>query len=334
MIAGINGAGLIDIKVQGNLTQTTMPDGTAVGYIIDGRNRRIGKQVNGQLTQGFLYQDQLNPVAELDGQGNVVSRFIYAEKGYLPSYMVKNGTTYRIVSDHLGSVRLVVDSTTGNIVQQMDYDAFGRVIQDSNPGFQPFGFAGGIYDLHTGLTRFGVRDYDAEIGRWTAKDPIGFDGGDANVFAYVLNDPVNRIDPMGLLSPDWHFEITYNVARDSGMSIMDSLKLAWGSVAADMGSQGLGPEDTNRHAMAGTDQSSQDAIEATKDIINSPCEDMSTRVHAAQDLATPGHAGVPWNGFKFNINTLKHLWGDVFPSKDTVNKAYSNTRSVLGGNNL
>ncbi len=112
--------------------------------------------------------------------------------------MVKNGTTYRIVSDHLGSVRLVVDSTTGNIVQQMDYDAFGRVIQDTNPGFQPFGFAGGIYDLHTGLTRFGARDYDAEIGRWTAKDPIGFAGGDSDLYAYVQNDPVNGIDSLGL----------------------------------------------------------------------------------------------------------------------------------------
>ncbi|MCP4721003.1 MAG: DUF4329 domain-containing protein, partial [Desulfobacteraceae bacterium] len=61
---------------------------------------------------------------------------------------------------------------------------------------------GGIYDLHTGLVRFGVRDYDAEIGRWTAKDPIGFGGGDANLYAYVLNDPVNLVDPLGLAPGD------------------------------------------------------------------------------------------------------------------------------------
>ncbi|MGH8549080.1 MAG: RHS repeat-associated core domain-containing protein, partial [Methylococcales bacterium] len=64
--------------------------------------------------------------------------------------------------------------------------------------FQPFGFAGGIYDPHTKLTRFGARDYDAETGRWTAKDPIGFLGGDANQYAYVGDNPVSFIDPYGL----------------------------------------------------------------------------------------------------------------------------------------
>ncbi|MFZ5698546.1 MAG: RHS repeat-associated core domain-containing protein, partial [Pseudomonadota bacterium] len=108
------------------------------------------------------------------------------------------GTTYRIVTDHLGSVRLVVNTTDGSIAQRMDYDSYGNVTNDTNPGFQPFGFAGGLYDRDTKLTRFGARDYDAETGRWTAKDPIGFEGGDANVYAYVAGDPINLIDPLGL----------------------------------------------------------------------------------------------------------------------------------------
>jgi RHS repeat-associated protein len=69
---------------------------------------------------------------------------------------------------------------------------------DTNPGFQPFGFAGGLADQQTGLVRFGARDYDEVTGRWTAKDPIKFKGGDSNLFGYVLNDPVNAIDPSGL----------------------------------------------------------------------------------------------------------------------------------------
>jgi RHS repeat-associated protein len=69
---------------------------------------------------------------------------------------------------------------------------------DTNPGFQPFGFAGGLYDQQTKLTRFGARDYDAETGRWTAKDPIRFAGAEANLYGYVHNDPVNLLDPLGL----------------------------------------------------------------------------------------------------------------------------------------
>ena len=90
--------------------------------------------------------------------------------------------------------RLVVNTVTGAISQRIDYDAFGNVALDTNPGFQPFGFAGGLHDPDTGLVRFGARDYDPRIGRWTAKDPSGFGGSDANLYRYARNDPVNRVD--------------------------------------------------------------------------------------------------------------------------------------------
>ncbi|MFU8832906.1 MAG: RHS repeat-associated core domain-containing protein, partial [Wenzhouxiangella sp.] len=124
-----------------------------------------------------------------------------------------DGRTYRIVSDHLGSPRLVIDTVTGEVAQQMDYDAFGNVLTDTNPGFQPFGFAGGLYDPDTGLVRFGARDYDPETGRWTAKDPIGFAGGDSNLYGYVLGDPVNLIDPTGFICFD--FDQFANDIRDN-----------------------------------------------------------------------------------------------------------------------
>ena len=90
----------------------------------------------------------------------------------------------------------------GSIVQRMDYDEFGNVLVDTNPGFQPFGFAGGLYDRDTGLVRFGARDYDPHTGRWTTKDPIGFDCKDTNFYAYVENSPINIADPAGL-APDY-----------------------------------------------------------------------------------------------------------------------------------
>jgi RHS repeat-associated protein len=184
--------------VLGNLTRATLPNGTVIDYVIDGNSRRIGKKVNGVLAQGFLYQDQLRIAAELDGSNRVVSRYVYGTRPNVPEYLIKGTDTYRIITDHLGSVRLVVNTTTGTVVQRMDYDSFGNVTADTNPGFQPLGFAGGLYDRDTQLTRFGARDYDAETGRWTAKDPIGFGGGDANVYVYVGNDPINFVDPSGL----------------------------------------------------------------------------------------------------------------------------------------
>ena len=171
-----------------------------IDYVIDGQNRRVGKKVDGVLTQGFLYKDQLNPIAELDGNNQIVSRFVYGTKINVPDYMVKGGMTYRIISDHLGSPRLVVNIGDGSIAQRMDYDTWGNVVSDTNPGFQPFGFAGGIYDQHTRFTRFGARDYDAWAARWTSKDPIQFYGGDENLFGYVLGDPINYFDPEGLAS--------------------------------------------------------------------------------------------------------------------------------------
>ncbi len=148
------------------------------------------------MVQGFLWLDELHPAAELGANGGIVAKFIYADKANVPSVMYKNGYEYRIISDHLGSVRMVVDNNSGAILQQLDYDPYGRVIVDTNPGFQPFGYAGGLYDRDTGLVRFGRRDYDPAVGRWTSKDPIGFAGG-LNLYGYVVQDPVNLVDPEG-----------------------------------------------------------------------------------------------------------------------------------------
>ena len=102
--------------------------------------------------------------------------------------------------NQVNSLRAVVDSS-GLLVKRIDYDSFGNVILDTDPFFRvPFGFAGGLYDPDTGLVRFGARDYDPEIGHWTAKDPIDFGGGSVNLYEYVLDDPVNWIDPLGLVT--------------------------------------------------------------------------------------------------------------------------------------
>jgi RHS repeat-associated protein len=115
----------------------------------------------------------------------------------MPVAMTKGASRYYLIYDQVGSLRLVADNV-GNIVKDLDYDSFGNVIRETNPSFEiPFGFAGGLFDKDTGLIRFGRRDYDPDSGRWTAKDPILFAGGDINLYGYCLNDPVNLVDPEG-----------------------------------------------------------------------------------------------------------------------------------------
>jgi RHS repeat-associated protein len=182
--------------VLGNIIAVTLPNGIHITYLIDPENHRVGKEANGVLQTGFLYDgDQV--VAQLNRSNQIISQFVYATGANSPDYMISGGATYRIFSDQLGSPRVIVNSSTGAIVEEISYDEFGNIISDTNPGFQPFGFAGGLYDRDTKLVRFGARDYNSSIGRWTAKDPILFAGGDTDLYGYVLEDPVNLIDLQG-----------------------------------------------------------------------------------------------------------------------------------------
>jgi RHS repeat-associated protein len=111
----------------------------------------------------------------------------------------------------------------------MLHDEHGNVVEDwVAEGFErvAFGWAGGLYDPDTGLLRFGARDYDPEIGRWTAPDPIGFGGGDGNLYTYVGNDPVNVTDVSGLYDSQVHYLWTYIWARRVGFKAEEAWVMA------------------------------------------------------------------------------------------------------------
>jgi RHS repeat-associated protein len=114
--------------------------------------------------------------------------------------MIWQGSTYRIIADHLGSPRYVLQATAGTLAEAITYDEFGNALSDTNPGFVPFGFAGGLYDPDTKITRFGTRDYDPQTGRWTSKDSTLFGSGEPNLYDYSLGDPVDFQDPTGRIA--------------------------------------------------------------------------------------------------------------------------------------
>jgi RHS repeat-associated protein len=194
----------------GFLQSVSLPSGNSVQYTADARNRRIARSLStssSTITQQFVYDSQLRVAAELGNNGSTVtSVFVYGTKPNVPDYMLHGSTIYRIISDWLGSVRLVVNASNGAVVQELDYDEFGNVLPSSfdttcAPSaqcfpVQPFGFAGGLQDRDTGLVRFGARDYDPQAGRWLSKDSSRFEGG-LNLYGYAGGDPINFIDPNG-----------------------------------------------------------------------------------------------------------------------------------------
>ena len=182
----------------GALTAVVLPSGDRVDYILDALGRRVGSKLNGTLERGWIYEG-IHPIAELDSSGMVVARFIFGTRAHVPDLMWKAGQLYRFITDERGSIRLVVNAASGAVAQRMDYDVWGNVSVDSSPGFQPFGYAGGLWDSRTRLTRFGVRDYDSEVGRWTGKDPLRFASGETNLYAYGANNPVMFVDVDGHL---------------------------------------------------------------------------------------------------------------------------------------
>jgi RHS repeat-associated protein len=163
----------------------------------DAFDRQIATYLNGAAKRKLVYGVGYLPLGELNENDRIINTFVYADQN-TPILMRKGSVDYYIVSDIRGSVRMVVKATDGNVLQKMEYDAFGKVVSDDNPGYTPFGYAGGLYEYRTDLVRFGARDYIAEIGKWSAEDPIGFLSGGFNDYAYVSNDPINYVDPSGL----------------------------------------------------------------------------------------------------------------------------------------
>lgn len=218
----------------GNLLSVVLPDGRTVEYEVDGAGRRVGRRMLSESGaeleyRGWIYRDLLRPIAEVDAFGNVVARYVYDDGAgskqngvrqlatrlganqdtslpfageNVPDFieLLSGGTVtarYRLVKNQVGTVLAVVDATSGEVAQRIEYDEFGRVLFDSAPGLQPFGFAGGLYDAESGFVRFGARDYEPTTGRWTARDPVRFAGG-ANVYVYTFSSPINASDIAGL----------------------------------------------------------------------------------------------------------------------------------------
>lgn len=181
----------------GELLQAQV-DAETITYTYDALGRRVSREDAAGVTS-YLYGNPLAPLIPTvevapDGQQTI---YHYDEDGLLLA-LERGGQRYYVITDRVGTPAMIVDEE-GIAVKELRYDSYGVKQFDSNEGFKlSIGFAGGLEDAKTGLTRFGVRDYEASSGRWTAIDPMLYDSGQGNLYAYVNNNPVQLRDPCGL----------------------------------------------------------------------------------------------------------------------------------------
>ncbi|RED57933.1 S-layer homology domain-containing protein [Cohnella phaseoli] len=191
------GADTFAYGARGELLEATVANGT-YKYTYDGLGRRVAKEDSAGRTYQYLYgsPDSLHLLtASVDPSGEPTI-YSYNEMGVLIA-LERGGQRYYVVADGVGTPQRVLDDN-GAVVKELRYDSFGNLQSDSNPAFELLlGYAGGLEDRDTGLIRFGFRDYDPAAGRWTARDPILVESGQANLYAYVNNNPVMFRDPCG-----------------------------------------------------------------------------------------------------------------------------------------
>jgi len=195
-----------EYDAENSLIQLVREDGRVVRYRYDGLGRRIEKDVSGVVTH-YIYDNE-DILLELDGSGNILVFYTHGPGVDEPLIMERDldssgsfGTSERFFyhADGLGSVSELTD-TSGTVAQSYAYSPFGQIEFQLDPTFvQPYTFTSREFDVETGLYFYRARVYDAITGRFFQVDPIGFTGG-VNLYPYVGNNPINLVDPFGLVS--------------------------------------------------------------------------------------------------------------------------------------
>lgn len=169
--------------------------GTDTQFSYDGLGHRLMATRSGVLTC-YIYDPWGNLVAVADESNNIAEKFIYG-RGLLA--MTTSSALYCYHFDPKGNTVALTDMT-GTLVNSYAYGPFGEILAQQETVSQPFKFVGqyGVMAEPEGLYYMRARYYDPSVGRFISEDPLGFEGGDVNLYAYVQNNPVNLIDPHGL----------------------------------------------------------------------------------------------------------------------------------------
>jgi RHS repeat-associated protein len=187
---------------ENRLKQVTLPNGSTVSYKYDALGRRIQRSPSAGISTNFVYDGQ-DVVRDLNSDGSTVDYLnglgIDNKLRLTDSRLAATGPLY-FSQDHLGSTTALTNSL-GAVVSQVSYDGFGNSAGNS---FTRYDYTGRERDVDTGLMYYRARWYDPKVGRFISEDPIGFNGGDVNIYGYVGSDPANLNDPSGQWSTAAH----------------------------------------------------------------------------------------------------------------------------------
>ena len=179
-------------NANGSLRSVTDLQGTTYRFRYDAFGRRLEKR-RMSSTFRFVWDGNvlLHETFKKDNSENTeLTTWVF--EGFVPTTKLVNGKAYSIISDHLGTPILAVDSD-GMEVWNRQLDIYGRVRKEykhSSLGddvfpFVPFLYQGQYYDFETNLAYNRFRYYSPETGAYISQDPIGLEGNNPNIYAYV-----------------------------------------------------------------------------------------------------------------------------------------------------
>jgi RHS repeat-associated protein len=224
-----------------------MSDSVSASFAYDSSGRRAKKTVGGTTTQ-FLY-DGLNTVQELDGNSppSVIANLLTGPGiDELFSRTDSNGPTNLLI-DNLGSTIALTDST-GAVTSNYSYEPFGKTTAGGAASGNPYQFTGREND-GTGLYYYRARYYHPGLQRFISQDPLGFGGGDANLYVYTHNDPTDLTDPLGefVAPPPTWLEVLIDAVEGVGIDVAPVLlmpfKLSGDNPPSASPSNPNGPDD-------------------------------------------------------------------------------------------
>ncbi len=175
------------------MKQVTIPSGPTVNYKYDGLGRRIQRTTTAGANERYVY-DSRDALVDLNADWSVATTYLNGPgiDNHLRQTSATTGVSY-FLNDHMGSTATLTDAS-GNPVEQESYDSFGN---SAGSARTRYGYTGRERDSDTGMLYYRARFYDPQVGRFISEDPIGFRGGDVNLYAYVKNHPLGSIDPAG-----------------------------------------------------------------------------------------------------------------------------------------